>query len=68
MHDERRFWRKLTIRAALLCVVVAVLIAIAIAVLGREIRVHLAALEDWIERCGVWGPIVYVEHIEAPLE
>ncbi len=60
MNDQRRFWRDWTIRAALPYVVVAVLIAIAIAVLGREIRVHLATLEDWIERCGVWGPIVYV--------
>ncbi len=60
MNDQRRFWRNLTIRAALPYIVVAVLITIAIAVLGQEIRVHLATIESWIERCGVWGPIVYV--------
>ena len=60
MSAEQRFWRQLTIRAALPYVVVAVLLAVAVAVLGQEIRVHLATLEDWIERCGVWGPIVYV--------
>ncbi len=60
MNDQRRFWRNLTIRAALPYVAVAVLLAVAIAVLGQEIRVHLATLEDWIEWCGVWGPIVYV--------
>ncbi len=60
MFDDPGFWRRVRMRAIVPYVLAAVAVVVATVVLGREIHLHLRAMEDWIADLGVWGPVTFI--------
>lgn len=53
-------WRAVHRWAVVPYVLAGIAAIVVVAVLGHEVRTHLHALEDWIRRLGVLGPIAFV--------
>ena len=56
----RRFWRRVEWTAIVPYLLMALAIATAVLVLGREINHHIAAIEAWVTAHGPWAPVLFI--------
>jgi len=58
--DSRRFLARASLRAAFPYFAVALLLLLAVLVLGRELERHFGALEAWIAQFGPWSMLAFI--------
>ena len=58
--DGHRLLTRASHRKLALCAAIAIGVALAVLVLGREVEHHLSAIESWIASLGPWGVVAFV--------